>query len=309
MTSIDSKITLVPPTRPDRTDGAVGAVDMGSKNFKFVFGQQVDGVVTTALIGKERLELGREVTENDGLIGEQKILQMQEAIGWFVRYCSDRGAPLVLAIATSAIRNAKNHQRVIDMAREAGLTIDVAEGTREGEVGYFAATGGAPDMLVCEAGSKSMQIAWEAEGKIHARSVPVGYQLAYEGFFEPASGLREAQQRFRRFLDGNFTQLPEGLSRLVALAANTLTSFVIGEDRQTPHRTLTKAGLNDRLSELKMFSEARYAELKASLPGAEKVLPGLVFLDYVMERGGYGEALISENELPVGLIVEYFLKR
>jgi hypothetical protein len=28
-----------------------------------------------------------------------------------------------------------------------------------------------------------------------------------------------------------------------------------------------------------------------------------------MERSGQGEALISENELPLGLIVEYFLRR
>jgi hypothetical protein len=41
----------------------------------------------------------------------------------------------------------------------------------------------------------------------------------------------------------------------------------------------------------------------------EKTLPGLVFLDYLMERTGHCEALITEADLPAGLIVEYFFKR
>jgi exopolyphosphatase/guanosine-5'-triphosphate,3'-diphosphate pyrophosphatase len=306
---LNSQDTIAVPPGPNEASGSVGAIDMGSKNFKFVFGQKVNGVITTKLIGKERLELGKEVTENDGLIGDKKILQIQAALSRFVRYCTDRGAQEVLAIATSAIRNAKNHERIVDMARETGLTIDVVDGAREGEVGYFAATGGASNKLVSDAGSKSMQIAWESVGKIHSRSVPVGYELAYESFLEPARTLNEAEQRFRRFLDGNFTEVPENKDQFVALAANTITSFVTGEQKRQPHRTLAKTALNGRLSELRRLSESQYDDLKSSLTGAEKVLPGLIFLDYMMERSGHDEALVSQNELPVGLIVEYFLRR
>jgi hypothetical protein len=154
-----------------------------------------------------------------------------------------------------------------------------------------------------------MQIAWESVGKIHSRSVPVGYELAYESFLEPARTLSEAEQRFRRFLDGNFTEVPDNKDQLVVLAANTITSFVTGEQKRQPHRMLTKTALSERLSELRRLSESQYDDLKSSLTGAEKVLPGLIFLDYMMERSGHDEALVSENELPVGLIMEYFLRR
>ena len=189
--NIEDPIPLPPGF--DEAINSIGAIDMGSKNFKFVFGQKINGIITTELIGKERLELGKEVTENDGLIGEEKIAQMQETLSRFVSYCRDRGATEILAIATSAIRNAKNHQRIIDMARETGLTIDVAEGIREGRLGYLAATGGESNKLVSDGGSKSMQIAWEFMGKIHSHSVPVGYELAYEGFLETASTFNEAE--------------------------------------------------------------------------------------------------------------------
>jgi len=302
--------TIAQATRSDEESSKVGAIDMGSKNFKYVFGQKINGIITTELIGKERLEIGKEVTENHGLIGRNKFMQIEAALSQFMRYCSDRGAPKVLAIATSAIRNARNHQQLIDLAREIGLTMEVADGEREGQVGYLAATGGAPNKLVSDSGSKSIQIAWEINGKILSRSIPVGYELAYESFVEHASTLDETKENFARFLEGNFKELPENTDEFIALAANTITSYVTGE-RRTGHqcRILTRTALNGRMSELRKLSPSQYNNLKSSLPNVKKTLPGLVFLDYLMERAGHREARITENELPVGLIVEYFFKR
>jgi exopolyphosphatase/guanosine-5'-triphosphate,3'-diphosphate pyrophosphatase len=306
----ESTITKAPQS--DEEPGKVGAIDMGSKSFKFVFGQKINGRVTIELIRKERLEIGKEVTENHGIIGRHKFRQIEVALSQFMRYCSDRGAPTVLAIATSAVRNARNQQQVIDLAREIGVSIEVAEGVREGKVGYLAATGGAPNKLVSDSGSRSIQVVWEVNGKIQSRSIPVGYELAYESFVEHASTLDETKENFVKFLDGNFKELPENTDQFIALAANTVTSFIGGggEIRSGQQgRTLTRTALNGRLSELRELSPTQYNNLKSSLPKAKKILPGLVFLDYLMERTGHDEAHITETELPVGLIVEYFLMR
>ncbi|MGB5261677.1 MAG: hypothetical protein WBO34_14310, partial [Gammaproteobacteria bacterium] len=209
----------------------VGAIDMGSRNFKYVIGQKSNGIINTELIGKKRLEIGKEVSENHGLIGRNKLIEIKSELSQFMRYCTERGASKVLAIATSAIRNASNHQQVIDLAREIGLTIEVADGAREGEVGYLAATGGAPNKLVSDFGSKSIQVAWEINGKILSRSIPTGYELIYESFVEHASTLDETKENFGRLLDGNFKELPVNTDQYIALAANTIAAFVTGEKR------------------------------------------------------------------------------
>jgi exopolyphosphatase/pppGpp-phosphohydrolase len=296
--------------RSDEEPAMVGAIDMGSRNFKYVFGQKSNGNITTELIGKNRLEIGKEVTENNGLIGRDKFIEIKSALSQFIRYCSDRGASKVLAIATSAIRNARNHQQVIDLAQEIGITLEVADGAREGEVGYLAATGGAPNKLVSDAGSKSIQVSWETNGKILSHSIPAGYELIYESFVEHASTLDETRENFGRFLDGNFTELPENTGQYIALASNTIASFVTGKKKSGHQdRTLTRTALICRMSELRELSPTQYKNLKLSLPKVEKILPGLVFLDYLLERTGHNEALVTETELPVGLIVEYFSRR
>jgi exopolyphosphatase/pppGpp-phosphohydrolase len=285
----------------------VGAIDLGSKNFKFVFGQKVNGVITTELIRKERFELGKEVTENNGLIREERIAQVKQSLSFFVHYCRERGATDVLAITASAIRNARNYQRIRDVADEVGVNLELADGAREGEIGYFAATGGAPNKLVTEVGSKSMQVTWERDGEILSRSVSVGYEQAYESFIKHESTLREAEKRFHKFLDGNFREIPQHTDQYFALAANTATSFAAGELDSELERTLDRDRLDRAMARLRTLSASRFDELKASLPKAEKILPGLIFIHYIMERSGHSEMLVSPNELPVGLVVEYFL--
>ena len=299
--------TANPPLGPEDAVSMVGAVDMGSKNFKFVFGQRVNGVITTELIRKERFELGKEVTENNGLIGEEMISEVQLSLSQFVRSCKERGASEVLAIAASAIRNARNYQRILDAAYSAGLNLEIADGAREGKIGYFAATGGAPNKLVTDVGSRSMQVAWESDGSIRSRSVSVGYELAYESFVEHEPTLHEAEKRLRRFLDGNFEELPSQTDQYFALAANTTTSFVTGEKYIGPGRILNIDTLDGTMTRLRGLTTSQYNDLKSSLPKAEKILPGLIFIQYIMERSGHRQVFVSQNELPVGLVIEYFL--
>ena len=292
----------------DRSAGQVGAIDLGSKNFKFVFGRKANGVVTTELVRKERFELGKELSENNGLIREERISQVKQSLSAFVHYCTERGASDVLAITASAIRNARNYQRIRDIAHEVGVNLELADGAREGQIGYLAATDGAPNKLVTEVGSKSMQVSWERDGNILSRSVSVGYEQAYESFIEHESTLREAEQRFHKFLDGNFREIPQHTDQYFALAANTATSFVSGESDSELESTLDKHRLDHTMTRLRTLPASQYNDLKASLPKAEKILPGLIFIQYIMERSGHTEVRASPNELPVGLVVEYFLR-
>ena len=296
-----------PPPCAATSPRKVGAIDLGSRNFKFVFGHKNKDVIGTELVRKERFDLGKEVSENNGLIREERIVQVKESLSRFVHFCRDRGAPDVLAITASAIRNARNYHRIRDVAHEVGINLELADGAREGEIGYFAATGGRPGQLVTEVGSKSMQITWEKDGDILSRSVSVGYEQAYESFVEHESTFHEAERRFHRFLDGNFPKIPRHTDRYHALAANTATSQVSGVSHSAIERILHKNALDREIARLRSLSDAEYKEQKASMPKAEKILPGLIFIRYVMERSGHNEMHASPNELPVGLVVEYFL--
>ena len=61
--------------------------------------------------------------------------------------------------------------------------------------------------------------------------------------------------------------------------------------------------------EFEEVTPEQFEALKRSNLKADKLLAGLIFLDYLLEVSGHGQALIADVELPVGLIVEYFQGR
>lgn len=289
--------------------GEVGALDLGSRTFKAVIGSRRGENVETRLLAKRKLDLGGDVAENDGRISAGKLEQISQALVELRDLCRHEGAGPVLAIATRAVRAASNQAAVLDLARDAGIRLEIADGVREGRVGYLAATQGAPDRLVSNLGSRSLQLAWKDSADIEAFSLDSGYETAYADFFDGAATFGEGEVRYRAFLDDGIVRLPEATTKLVCFAANTAARFATGKPKEeVTDRDLPRHQLALCIRAIREQSAGDFESFKNGTERVRKILPGLVLLDYLMDRTGHREAFIAEVELPVGLIVEYLLE-
>jgi exopolyphosphatase/pppGpp-phosphohydrolase len=283
------------------------ALDLGSKNFKFVSGHRVNGQIRTKLLNKLTLNLGKEVDLYDGVIRPNKLSELEFVLGAFAEYCRNKGISEFLAIATSAFRHTKNNSEIVALARNAGIELEIADGQREGEIGYLAATYGEPNCIVAELGSHSCQIAWDDGKEIKVDRLQIGYRRVFEQFFRDTGDFRIAAYIFREYLDQHVTHLPATACRFSALAANSVAALVLDKDKKDVRGTyLKRSDLQRKLNTMEQLSDTDFEELKRSVDKANKILPGMVFLDYIMGRSGHDQVLISDAELPVGLIVEYF---
>jgi exopolyphosphatase/guanosine-5'-triphosphate,3'-diphosphate pyrophosphatase len=283
------------------------AIDVGSKNLKLVIGEHIDGAVVARLVSKATLDLGAEVRRKQGLIGPEKLTELRQVLQRFEQSCDSLGADRILAVATSAIRNTANQGEVAALIRGLGIDLDIADGLREAVIDYLAATRGASHKIVSDLGSLSCQIAWQAHGRIQAMSLEKGYETLYRDFIEPAAGFAEAQTRYRAYLDTQVPGLPADTDQYIALASKSMAGFVLGRDKdEVSDDTLSRMALTDKFRELSESPPARFRALLSGLDKASKVLPGMILVDYVMERCAHDEVLIAEAELPIGLIVEYF---
>ena len=291
----------------DGMEEIICAIDMGSKTFKLVMGQKVNDRVTTQLLKKENLELGKEVAENHKMIRKEKLIEIENVLSRFKKICKEKEATKILAIATSAVRDAGNKKEVFDMARNLGIILDIAEGSREGEVGYLAATYGASNKLVIDMGSQSFQLTWKISKKIVSQSIDGGYKIAYNKFIRGASTFAAAQERYREFLDRNLRKFPKRTNQFIALSSKTITGFVTGKKKdETSGSNLSKEALNEKIQTLSSLTSEQFKSIMSNTIKAYKIFPGIILLNYVMERSGHNKALITDAELPVGLIVEYF---
>lgn len=297
-------------TATSRTDSAVRkvcALDLGSNTFKAVIGEIREGELSTRLLGKRAVRLGAEVMANQGVIGAAKLAEARRALRELKAGCNREGSDTILGVATRAVRWAVNGEALLDVARDVGVSVEVADGAREGELAYLAATGGAERKLVCDFGSQSMQLAWRLPPGIESVSLDVGYERAYVDFFRHARTFGEARDAYRGFLLPRIPAIPSRVDELICLAMNTMAAFVTGKPKsEVSNRPLDRASIQAKLAEVDEMSADDFAALVSATPRVEKILPGLALLDALLAWSGRDEAIIAEAEMPVGLIVEHF---
>ena len=294
---------------PGLEGSTVCAIDLGSRNFKAVVGRIADGAVVTQLLAKARVDLGKHLTENHGFVSKAKIAEIVDALEALAARGRAEGASRVLAVGTRALREARNAGVVVRAAQTAGILVEVASGEREAELAYLCATGGAPNRLVSDLGSQSLEIAWRTGDAIESRCVEPGYVGAWSTWFAGASGFGAARVEYEAFLARHIDSIPHGTEQLLSLASNTAASHVLGRPKEeVANRPLPHAALEAAMRRLEALTPAAWRAHRDSIARAEKVLPGLVVLDHLMRRSGHREAVVAGAELPVGLVVEHFAR-
>jgi len=114
-------------TAPQR----IGIVDMGSNAIRFFVAEATAGA--TAVLESHRLavRIGHDVFHT-GQIPEATLAEVVDAFRRFRATCDRHDAQRVRAIATSAMRDARNRDLLVDQVRDAaGIEIEVISGTQE----------------------------------------------------------------------------------------------------------------------------------------------------------------------------------
>lgn len=109
----------------------IGIIDMGSNAIRFLVAEAAGGRVSTLESHRLPVRLGRDVFHT-GQIPVATISATVDACRRFRATCERLGVQRVRAIATSAMRDARNRDLLVDRVREAsGIEIEVISGTQE----------------------------------------------------------------------------------------------------------------------------------------------------------------------------------
>ena len=109
----------------------VGIVDMGSNAIRCLVAEATAGAIAVLENHRLPVRLGRDVFHT-GQIPDQALGEVVDAFRRFRATCDRLGVAHVRAIATSAMRDARNRDLLVDRVRDAsGIEIEVISGTQE----------------------------------------------------------------------------------------------------------------------------------------------------------------------------------
>lgn len=303
------------------------AIDVGTNTVRLLVADVHDPAAYATVFEEQVITRLGERLEQTGTLSPVAVERTLGVLRRFVETARELGAQEIVAVATSAAREAKNPDAFLDRARrEIGLDVQVISGEEEAAltaIGASHALGpGYTDMLIVDIGGGSTEFIAFEKAKITTHvSLSIGVVKLTEAYLEsdpPAPAeLDAAAASIRKRID----QLPPSLHHppgaiLVGTAGTptTLAAIDLGlatydGTRVTGHR-LSRGRIYELLRYLCSLPLAERRQLVGLEPArADVIVAGTVLMGEIMTLFDFDELTVSDGGLREGLLLHRLAQR
>jgi exopolyphosphatase / guanosine-5'-triphosphate,3'-diphosphate pyrophosphatase len=304
----------------------IAAIDIGSNSIHMVIAEVRDGHFEILDRAKEMVGLARG-TLSSGRFSDETLEAGFQTLSTFKRLAEKQGADPILAVATSAVREAENGGDLALRAwEELGLQIDVITGTEEARLIFLAAQYSIDFRnerpLVVDIGGGSVEVIFGHESQIRwQESLKLGVVRLTERFLKadpPKKREIAALDAFvRRSLEELFARTEREKPTMMIGTSGTLLNLVAmahaardGKVPETIHnRTITPRDV-ERLRKTILECDA---EKRARIPGldrkrADLAPAGVILAQQLLEGFAVPELRACEWALREGILLDFIAR-
>jgi len=299
----------------------LAAIDVGSNSVHMIIADvSPEGHIEVVDRVKEMVRLGRR-SFTTGRLTEESMSMTVRALAHFRRLMLVRRVDRMRAVATSAVREARNRADFIRrIRRETGIAVEVISGNEEARLIYLAARHalgleGGPYLLV-DIGGGSVELVLVKDARpLWMRSVKLGAARLMESFLTDDPPTIAQRRRLEKHLDEQIGDLMRAARRAKVVRAigtsgtiNTLVAMARaarGEELGRLHGATASAAEIANLS--RELLEAN-AAMRAELPGmdakrSDQMAAAAMLTDFVLRRSGAPELAACTWAMREGLLL------
>jgi len=307
-----------------RTMQRLAVIDMGSNSFRMTVFEHKGGqsrVHAEELREAVRLAAGMDA---DGELGRKAFKRALRTAEQFAAVCRDLHVEDIVAVGTSAIRDASNGPELVAEVRaRTGLEVRVLSGEEEAWYGYLAIanTTTISDGFGLELGGGSIQLTRLAgRGLADSACLPLGAVRMTEAFVGRELASAKAMRKLRRHIHEQLGQLEwwgSGRSRRLAGVGGTVRNLAaaVGKrsgddlDEGVQGFMLGRDPLEELIAELASLP----ASERGGVPGIKRdrgdvILGGALVVASAMECGGFDAIEVTQSGLREALFLERLLE-
>ncbi len=308
-------------TEPKR----IAAIDIGTVTCRLLLAQVEQGTLTELERRCAITDLGVGV-DKSGVLREDAIERVVAQVAEYLQAVEAYRSPQfpdipVIAMATSASRDAANADVLVGRLRSLGVELSVIEGSREAALSFRGASCGfeGESLLVADIGGGSTEIVMGVGGQEPklAHSFNIGCRRVTERFLasDPPTveECEQARQWVRKQFAPFFSQAKEqgiAIDRIVAVAG-TATSVVSVDKRMAVYDSAevhgtcvavsTLQGIYDHLRALPLEERKQVVGLEPKRAGV--IVAGMGILLEVLAAAGCESFTVSESDILQGIIL------
>ncbi len=190
----------------------IGIIDLGSNSARLVIVNLFqDGyfMVTDQL--KESVRLGQDM-EEDGFLKPARVADTERTLKMFKRLCDSSGVTRIIAVATEAVRRAKNQKSFLDQIQaNCGIKLRVLTSEEEAVLVYRGVinTMDIPKGVILEIGGGSTKIVYYSRRNIlNYVTLPFGAVSLTDRFSDPSMKPEEQAAAMEKFMTEQLETIP-----------------------------------------------------------------------------------------------------
>ena len=312
----------------------LAAIDLGTVTSRLLVADVCDNKINELERRIQITHLGEALNET-GRIGKDAIERELSACSDFLATIKEverrdgKSVERVIAIATSAMRDADNREEACSALLKAGIEIEVIDGKREAELTFLGAVcaleadsfAKAGELMVVDVGGGSTELVRGFGGRegrvpqiIEAGSFDIGSRRISDRFLISDPPLEAEISKAKGWIETEvgefFTSLVQPPKALIAVAG-TATTVVTVRDEMSDYDPWKVHGATVSDSELdRVFNKLAQLRLKERMQctglepaRASVILGGLLVLKAVLAFSGLRSFIVSEMDILHGLIL------
>ena len=299
----------------------VAVIDMGSNSWRLVVFGYESGTPWWSLVDeiREAVRIGAGMGET-GALRPDRVDRALHTSAVFSAFCQATGVEQVVAVATSAIRDATNGGDLLnEIRRTTGLEARVISGAEEARYGWLAMVNSTTieDGFGIDIGGGSIQgLRIEDRQLVEAESRPLGAVRVSERFLPDEKASPKQTKALRAHVAGELEQLGwwSGGGRIVGiggtirnLAAAAMKRLTL-PDIDVQGFELTREALDEVIEELAARPASKRAQVKGiKYDRADVILGGALVLAAALDEGGFDSIEVTEAGLREGIFFERLL--
>ena len=302
----------------------VGAIDIGTNSMRLLVAEYIDGKLYNREKFVNTTRIGQGV-DSEGYISEEAIERNIKALKEFSKIANEKGCEYIYCIGTSALRDSKNGNEFIALAKaEANIDVDIISGEEESNLGFIGVLQGLDDtnnILVLDIGGGSTEfILGDESGIKYAKSENVGALRMTEKFLvtDPIceNEFEDMSDFIEETINDTINILKEKNIRQIVGIGGTITSVsAINQELETYSMEkihgskVDKKELDNILQNLKKMTLNDKKNLKGLQPKrADIITAGVRILNIIMKKLEKQNIIVSEYDNLEGLICQKLKK-
>ncbi len=292
----------------------IATIDIGSYSVRLSIGEIKDSKLKIIYEKGVITGLGKGVTSN-GTLDKKAVEETIEVLKEYKNTINEHEVDKVIAVATEALRKAKNAKEFINQVKETtGINIKVITPEEEGKLSYKAVCYSlklAGRIVVVDQGGGSTEFIYGKSCNTEkVISLPMGIVNLTERFVKHDPPLKEELENMKKFIDDSLKKLEIEVDNIVGLGGTITTLSALEYNIYPYNHSKIHGSILNRESIKKWFNKLINMKIseRKKIPQiedrrAEAIVSGILMFDRILDHFKKDEIIVSDWGLKHGLMV------